>query len=169
MRLWHYKLIPFLPNSQLVAQWRELNSIFKKQDKHILINYVYEYPKENLLTYSAIVLAEIKKRGFKIKSYENYRNYFIDADAKSSCDGFINLDNPFPNHHTNRYLQQCFYNLQEKYDRGQKDFSEEEYKRLEEFVIKELFHTHWVTLTLTEDKGEVIPLDLEEKDEEEDY
>ena len=50
MRLWHYKLIPFLPNSQLIAQWRELNSIFKKQDKHILINYVYEYPKEDFET-----------------------------------------------------------------------------------------------------------------------
>ena len=35
MRLWHIDLIPYLPKSQLLAQWRELNSIFKKQDKHI--------------------------------------------------------------------------------------------------------------------------------------
>lgn len=138
MRLWHYKLIPFLPKSQLLAQWRELNSIFKKQDKHILINYVYEYPKENLWTYSVIVLAEIKKRGFKIRSYENYINYFIDADASFSCDMFINLDNPFPEHHNDRYLRQCFYNLQEKYDRGQKDFSEQQYDKLWEFFKSEV-------------------------------
>ena len=61
MRLWHYKLIPYLPKSQLLAQWRELNSIFKKQDKHILINYIYEYPREDLYKYSYIVLNELEK------------------------------------------------------------------------------------------------------------
>ena len=45
MRLWHIDLIPYLPDLQLIAQWRELNSIFKKQDKHILINYIYNYDK----------------------------------------------------------------------------------------------------------------------------
>ena len=163
MRLWHYKLIPFLPNSQLVAQWRELNSIFKKQDKHILINYVYEYDVSHLLSYTQLVLKEMHDRGFKTKSSENMFNYFGEIR-------FITypIKDIFPNHHTDRYLQQCFYNLQEKYDRGQKDFSEEQYNQLEEFVIKELFKTWtwgWENHTLTEDKGEVIPLDLEEKDE----
>ena len=46
MRLWHYKLIPFLPDNQLKAQWRELNAIFLNEPKHILINYVYEYRKQ---------------------------------------------------------------------------------------------------------------------------
>lgn len=125
MRLWHYKLIPFLPNSQLIAQWRELNSIYKKQDNHILINYVYEYPKEDLLAYSYMVISELEKRGFKINSVKNFESYFdgckllpIIADPNYQ---------PFANHHTERYLKQCFYNLQEKYDRGQKDFSEEQY------------------------------------------
>lgn len=53
MRLWHTDLIPYLPKSQLVAQWIELNSIYKKQDNHILINYVYNYGKEYLLYYSS--------------------------------------------------------------------------------------------------------------------
>lgn len=124
MRLWHYKLISYLPNSQLLAQWRELNSIFKKQDKHILINYIYDYPKFNLLVYSNMVIEEMKKRGIKIRSFENYENYFIEPSFN------VVKDNPFPEHHTNRYLLQCFYNLQEKYDRGQKDFSEEKYKKM---------------------------------------
>lgn len=51
MRLWNYELIEnnLLPNSQAVAQWRELNSIFRKQDNHILINYIYNYNKETLM------------------------------------------------------------------------------------------------------------------------
>ena len=132
MRLWHYELISYLPNSQLLAQWRELNSIFKKQDKHILINYIYEYPKEDLWAYSMIVFEEMYKRGYLIKM-DNFYNYF-------GSYFFARKDyKPFEKHHDFRYLQQCFYNLQEKYDRGQKDFSEAEYKRLEIFVIRHCF------------------------------
>lgn len=131
MRLWHYKLIPFLPNSQLVAQWRELNSIFKKQDNHILINYVYEYPKENLMYYSELVVREMCKRGYKISSMENVASYFQGIK-------YTQMDNPFPQIHNNRYLLQCYINLQEKYDRGQKDFTIEKYQKLEEFVEGEL-------------------------------
>ena len=35
MRLWYYKILEFLPNSQLIAQWCELNSIFKNKPSHI--------------------------------------------------------------------------------------------------------------------------------------
>lgn len=137
MRLWHYKLIPFLPKSQLVAQWRELNSIFKKQDRHILINYVYEYPKHDLYVYSFMVMKEMIDRHYKIKSLDNFYNYF-------DLSPFVFLleikkgETPFKNHHTDRYLLQCFYNLQEKCDRGQKDFSWLEYSRLEAFVKNEI-------------------------------
>lgn len=144
MRLWDYRLLPYLPKSQLIAQWRELNSIFKKQDKHILINYVYEYEKVNLVEYTLLVVKEMNNRGFKITSFHNAYNYF--NDMLCSCifkeayipnefiNGFLSGRNPFPLHHTNRYLVQCFYNLQEKYDRGQLDFSSEIYNKLEGFV-----------------------------------
>ena len=132
MRLWHYKLIPFLPKSQLLAQWRELNSIYKKQDKHILINYVYEYPREDLLAYSLLVMSEMNERGIEIKKTENFDSYFSGVYVKNipNLESFI----PFKNHHNNRYLLQCFYNLQEKYDRGQKDFRYGLYLDLEDFV-----------------------------------
>lgn len=52
MRLWHIDLIPYLPKSQLIAQWRELNSIYAKQDRRILINYIYEYNRHYLKAYS---------------------------------------------------------------------------------------------------------------------
>ena len=132
MRLWHYELIQYLPKSQLLAQWRELNSIFKKQDKHILINYIYEYPKEDLMSYSYMVVNEMLRRGYKIKNTTNWNTYFKENLG-------LLPDKPFKNHHHYRYLKQCFYNLQEKYDRGQKDFSEEQYNKLNKFVINYLW------------------------------
>ena len=139
MRLWHYKLIPFLPKSQLIAQWRELNSIFKKQDKHILINYVYDYSGEDLFIYTKIVVFEMIDRGIQIKSFKNFEKYFRLKNQKLLT--YKIYRSPFKKHHNDRYLLQCFYNLQEKYDRGQKDFSEEQYKKLENFV----FHKEFVS------------------------
>ncbi len=71
MRLWHIDVIAYLPKGQLLSQWRELNSIFAKEDQHILINYIYEYPKEDLYLYTEKVMAEMKKRGgYQIRTYE---------------------------------------------------------------------------------------------------
>ena len=138
MRLWHFELLKYLPKSQLITQWRELNSIFKKQDKHILVNYVYEYPKENLLLYSRMVIREMIKKGYKIKSWENYNNYFKDI-----LNGVVLDKNPFPNHHNFKYLIQCYYNLEEKYDRGQKDFDEETFNRLHKYMYERMdYETH---------------------------
>lgn len=141
MRLWHYKIVEYLPKGQLIAQWRELNSIFKKQDSHILINYAYEYSPECLMFYTAYVISEMKKRRYKIKSFDNYTNFFRDKGCDDECikdcmSGYKPKTNPFPNHHTTRYLRQCYYNLQEKYDRCQKDFSKEEYLRLTTFFLE---------------------------------
>lgn len=137
MRLWHYKLIPYLPKSQLLAQWRELNSIFKKQDNHILINYVYKYPKDDLYCYGCLIIDEMNNRGIRIKSYNNWNSYFGNQLIRTASDMWFNYI-PFKNHHTERYLLQCILNLQEKYDRGQKDFTEDVYKKLSVFCKKEL-------------------------------
>ena len=126
MRLWHIDLIPYLPKSQLLAQWRELNSIFKKQDKHILINYIYNYPKEYLYDYSNSVIFEMIKRDFNI-NYHNFNQYFIDE---------IMLARPYRTifaEHNDEYLTICYWNLREKYLRGQKDFSDEIWEELEKF------------------------------------
>lgn len=47
MRLWHYKLLPYLPAAQFKGQLRELVAILhtwrdKGQTNHILINRVME-------------------------------------------------------------------------------------------------------------------------------
>ncbi len=116
MRLWHYKLIQYLPTKQLVAQWRELNSIFKKQDKHILINYIYNYDKSYLLDYTTRVLDEMHKRSIRLNehSFDKYNEYFRNVKQKERA---------IYNEHNDEYLTICVWNLREKYLRGQKDFT----------------------------------------------
>lgn len=113
MRLWHIDLIPYLPRQQLLGQWRELNSIYKNQPTHILINFVYGYPKEDLFVYSNFIIKEIKNRKYKI-NLENYFDYFRGVCITHE----LSSNNCFEGKMTNRYLKQCFYNLQEKYDCG---------------------------------------------------
>lgn len=129
MRLWHIDLVKngLLPKSQLVAQWRELNSIFKKQDKHILINYIYDYPKEYLYSYTMAVIKEMERRNFKIKSYENMNNYF-------GKDIQFNTKLKFKEHNED-YFEICYFNLKEKYLRGQKNFTEEIIDKLFDYYI----------------------------------
>ena len=118
-RLWHKDIIKFLPKSQLIAQWRELNSIYAKQDNHILINYIYNYTKSYLYSYSQIVIKEMTNRGYKINKWDNYNNYFED------CAKDIWINELAFNEHNEQYFMICYYNLMEKFIRGQKDFSDE--------------------------------------------
>ena len=124
MRLWHIDLIPYLPKSQLLAQWRELNSIFKKQDKHILINYVYNYPKVYLWNYTRKVMEELYHRDIKVYNVDNYDKYFSDLSYMQIVD--------YPEHNK-EYLTICYWNLREKYLRGQKDFTKEVWEKLDKF------------------------------------
>lgn len=134
MRLWYWKILPYIPTSQLSAQWRELNSIFKKQDNHILINYIYEYDKQTLYNYTQFVIEERKKRRHKVLDWTNYNNYFSDSDYKVT-------DSMFNEHNDEvadfEYLQECFTNLREKFRRGQKDFSKDRFNQLYKFYKEE--------------------------------
>lgn len=121
MRLWHTSLLEHLPRTQLLAQWRELNSIYVKQDKHILINFIYEYDKYDLWLYSTKVIEEIKRRNYKIKSFEKYETYFNNVEKFKWLYGY----DVFIKHMNKIYLVICCYNLYEKYIRGQEGFSDE--------------------------------------------
>lgn len=133
MRLWDWRLLKYLPNSQLLAQKRECDLIWKdiangKRTNHILINYIweYDYPNLRLYMYYELLKEEFEKRGFKFRWSKNANTFYAKRE------------NPFPNHHNTNYLIQCFYNLQEKFDRGQKDFTREQYEDLEDFIKGEL-------------------------------
>ena len=134
MRLWHYELLKCLPKSQLLSQKREINLIWKdlangKKTNHILINYIWEYEDclKELSVYYWMLKKEFDNRNYKF----NFSKNFITKNV------YYGGDNPFPNHHNFRYLLQCYYNLEEKYDRGQKDFDEETFNRLRQFVLEQ--------------------------------
>ena len=117
MRLWHESLIEVLPRQQLLGQWRELNSIYKKEDKHILINFIYEYPKKDLLLYSLKVILTMQRRGYNI-NLKNFIDYFQIKDYKEMQKILLSNAKTFVKKMNKRYLLQCYYNLQEKYDCG---------------------------------------------------
>ena len=138
IRLWHYKLIPYLPKSQLLAQKRECDLIWKdisneKKTNHILINYIWEYNlyKTELLNYYYLLLVEFKKRNYRFNDKSGY-NLDVENDKR-----FLNLA-PFHKHHNTRYLVQCFYNLEEKYDRGQADITKENMLAILQIVKEEI-------------------------------
>lgn len=107
MRLWHKDLIDVLPRQQLLGQWRELNSMFKLENKHMLVNYAYAN-KQALLTFSQAVICEMIKRKYKVNLDAHYK-YF----NETINNGFETFEE-----HDDEYLVICYYNLKEKFLRG---------------------------------------------------
>lgn len=113
IRLWHYKLIPVLPNKMLISQWRECIAIKRQWEKgtlkHRLVSYIINYNKSYLTNYTRLVMNEMYARNIKT----NNKLWFEMCDF-SNC----KIVDTNYKEHNNRYLKQCYYNLQEKYDRG---------------------------------------------------
>lgn len=127
MRLWHKRLIPYLPNKQLFGQWRECCLIAKNISEkgtpnHLLVNKITEYSEEHFLAYCSLVYNEMIKRRYKA-DWKKIEKYFCPTTKPKYLDAI------FCFWHDKRYLVQCYYNLQEKYDCG--GISEEEWKRIE--------------------------------------
>lgn len=128
MRLWHKDLIPYLPRQQLLAQWRECcciakNIATKGTPNHVLVNKILDYPWYHFHLYTYLVMQEMISRGYKISrdSYQKYEDNLKQAKDKGAFldkspyeAGFL----LFGNWHNTRYLRQCYYNLQEKFDCG---------------------------------------------------
>ena len=125
MRLWHKDLIDVLPDKQLQGQWRECCLIAKGLHdgtlNHLLVNKVKEYPVGQFVTYTSWVFFEMKKRG-KNPLWKNFSRYFDGIDVV-----YLAQD-VFVGWHNDRYLRQCYYNLQEKYDCG--GISDEEWSKI---------------------------------------
>ena len=137
MRLWHYKLIPVLPNQMLVSQWRECIAIKKQWEKgtlkHRLVSYVKDYDKLVFLSYTIQVTNEMQMRNIKFqKKYKDEIAKFCFTPTKVQEKN----ENQYYEEHNDRYLKQCYYNLQEKYDRG--IINEEEWQKIENLFKEEI-------------------------------
>lgn len=130
MRLWHYKLIPVLPDKMLVAQWRECIAIKRQWEKgtlkHRLVSYVMNYDKATLYDYFLKVAIEMNKRNINRNS-----KYIIEMNDFCNDECATN----YYKEHNDRYLTQCYYNLEEKYDRGIVSFNE--FQKIQE-IMKDL-------------------------------
>ena len=149
MRIWHYKMLQVLPRQQLVGQWRELCAITKeiaisKTPNHPLVNKVVTYPAWMYYRYLTMVEEEFKRRSYHILNGSLYtihdnamlaeeNGYFADDDL---YDFNKYKDDPFPGWHDDRYLLQCYFNLEEKYDCGM--ISDEEFEPIERLIENEV-------------------------------
>lgn len=115
MRLWHKDLIPVLPRQQLLGQWRECCLISKNivqngSPNHLIVNRVMHFPMNHFATYCRLVYSEMLRRGFH-PEWGKMDSYFTDLPEVDPAELFSGW-------HNNRYLRQCFSNLQEKFDCG---------------------------------------------------
>ena len=109
MRLWHYKLIDVLPQQMLVSLWREVIAIKRQWEKgtlkHRLVSYVKNYDRTLFLNYVLYVVCELNNR------HINYQVKFVDEIMDFCSKSTKNKIRNYPEHNE-RYLKQCYYNLQ---------------------------------------------------------
>lgn len=127
MRLWHQKLIKYLPRQQLLGQHRECCALRGKGwgRNHSVVNYVFAHSPARLVAYHFLVMNEMKKRGYNPSKewyYGDYRGTKL-GEETFWCDfattlGFVDAAT---NHnyiiypeHNNEYLQECLNNLKFK-------------------------------------------------------
>lgn len=116
MRLWHKDLIPVLPKNQLLGQWRECCLIAKSiaengNPNHLLVNKIMDYPLDHFHYYASMISDEMEYRGYKCDFNRFYKYIPL---TENHC----TYNELFKDWHNNRYLLQCYLNLQEKYDCG---------------------------------------------------
>ena len=124
MRLWHKDLIDVLPRQQLLAQWRECcaiasNIATKGTPNHILVNKITDYSQMHFIEYTNRILKEMSKRQYKV-SESSYLRFVenLRIGKEHFYEGIMINKDVYPGWMDNRYLTQCYYNLQEKYDCG---------------------------------------------------
>lgn len=130
MRLWHHKLLPYLPEAQFKGQLRELVSVLHRMKSrgtpnHLLVNRVRSYDESNLTGYFLLYNQEYKKRYGKPVS-EYIRDEFLEYSRG------VSRWNPFEGWHDDCYLKVCMANLYEKFyfAEGKSRLYEHEWKKL---------------------------------------
>ena len=132
MRIWHYRLLPYLPDSQFKGQLRELTAIMrdwrdKGKTNHLLINRVMLYPKAELSLYFTLYYWEYVRRYEKPTSQNIFMEFMTFPQEAVNPDAEI-----FKGWHDKGYLRVCMANLYEKhqYGRGSSRITQDEWQRL---------------------------------------
>lgn len=119
MRLWHYKLLPYLSRQRLLSQHRECCALRGKGwgKKHSVVDYVFAHSYFNLVYYHFVVMDEMEKRGFVVDTLWRsslYRGKNL-GFAEGSPNENLNCEElmMYPEH-DRAYLRFCIELLQEK-------------------------------------------------------
>lgn len=133
IRIWHYALLPYLPDTQFKGQLCELVAIMhdwrdKGKTNHLLINRAMEYPKSELYTYFLLYMSWYKERYGKWIDCKEFAEF---ADYKCKDVQTTNEIGLFEGWHNDTYLNICLWNLYEKYLAvGKSRVTDEEWGRL---------------------------------------
>lgn len=133
MRIWHFALLPYLPDLQFKGRLRELVAIMrdwrdKGKTNHLLINKVMEYPKSELYTYYLLYRVWYKARYSKELDNTEFAQF-----ANNECKDVNTMgkEGLFQGWHNNTYLRICMANLYEKHLAvGKSRVTDEEWDRL---------------------------------------
>lgn len=115
MRLWHYALLPYLPELQFNGQLREMVAIMhdwrdKGKTNHLLINVVTDFSKRNFYQYFFEYRMQYSKRYGKDiskKIVDEFEDFFSEV--------YCGVYPPFEGWHCKKYLRVCMANLYEKH------------------------------------------------------
>ena len=117
MRLWHEKLLPYLPRQQLLGQHRECAALRGAGwgRKHSVVNYVFTHSPNKLVAYHYRVMDEMERRGYhpdKIWRDPEWRGSRLGkCEGWASVEEFVGL---IYAEHNDEYLQECLDNLKNK-------------------------------------------------------
>ena len=117
MRIWDYRLLPYLPDAQFKGQLRELVLVMRTwrdtgKTNHLLINRVMEYPKSELVKYFIVYEVQYHKRYGKwlTKQWKEFKAF--------NCEDLNNKKRYVDDWHTKEYLRSNMANLWEKHYMG---------------------------------------------------
>lgn len=135
MRLWHYALLPYLPDAQFRGQLREVVAIMRDwRDKgvtnHLLINRAMDYSKHDLEIYFNVYEQEYHRRYGKWLPEKGLEFvYFGDTENRVVLDWLRPI---FDGWHNKEYLRVCMANLYEKwkFGKGKSRITDEEWQKL---------------------------------------
>lgn len=128
MRLWHQKLIPYLPRQQLLGQHRECCALRGKGwgRKHATVDYVFTHNPEKLIAYHCLIMEEMKRRGYHpdpiwfcydYRGKELGHQYQFGWGLSSIVEHYIELSKNnilIYKEHDEDYLEECLDNLKSK-------------------------------------------------------
>lgn len=116
MRLWHERLLPFLPRQQLLGQHRECAALRGAGwgKPHATVNYVFNHSPYLLYRYHLLVMEEMEKRGYQpdpLWKKAHYRGKV--AEVYTDLEP-LTVTTPIYPEHDEAYLVECLENLAAK-------------------------------------------------------